>query len=154
MRQVLLRCRRHVGRPSCAAPPRAPRSLPARPLPPCCRRSPVTRRLPPLPTHPPTHPWQLLVFIWRGGQILDKSATLYDDRRGPLGLAAVIVCALSLIFMVAFADLISLIRHHGDAPPAPAPPPPAALQLGGGAAATADAAAAAVGAAARSLIGA
>ncbi|PSC71737.1 VTC domain-containing [Micractinium conductrix] len=98
--------------------------------------------------------YALLVFIWRGGQILDKSATLYDDRRGPLGLAAVIVCALSLIFMVAFADLISLIRHHGDAPPAPAPPPPAALQLGGGAAATADAAAAAVGAAARSLLGA
>lgn len=87
---------------------------------------------------------QLLVFIWRGGQIKDKAATLYDDRRGPLGLAGIIVAALSLIFLVAFADLIHLLRHHGDAP-APAPGPASALAGG---------VKQAVNAAARSLLGA
>lgn len=91
---------------------------------------------------------QLLVFIWRGGQIKDKAATLYDDRRGPLGLAAIIVTALSLIFLVAFADLVRLLRHHGDAP-APAPGPAAALDSG-----ARQAAAEAAAAAARSLLGA
>ncbi|KAL4436324.1 hypothetical protein ABPG77_009886, partial [Micractinium sp. CCAP 211/92] len=88
--------------------------------------------------------YALLVFIWRGGQIKDKAATLYDDRRGPLGLAGIIVAALSLIFLVAFADLIHLLRHHGDAP-TPAPGPASALAGG---------VEQAVNAAARSLLGA
>lgn len=103
----------------------------------------TARRVPAPPAAP-----QLLVFIWRGGQIRDKAATLYDDRRGPLGLAGIIVAALSLIFLVAFADLIHLLRHHGDVPaPAPGPAP----GLAGGAARAAAEAAAAAG---RSLLGA
>lgn len=81
--------------------------------------------------------YSLLVFLWRGTHIRDKSASLYDDRRGPLGLAVLIVTALSLIFLVAFADLVSLIRHHGDPAPAPPSPGPAALQRVGQAAAAA-----------------
>jgi hypothetical protein len=87
---------------------------------------------------------QLLVFIWRGQQIADKSQTLYDDRRGPLGLAGVIVAALSLIFLVSLVDLVSTIKHHGEAPsppPAAAPGPAASI-------------AAVAAAAARSLFGA
>ena len=109
---------------------------------PASSHPPGLPRLPPCPP-PPLGPSQLLVFTWRSGQIKDKAATLYDDRRGPLGLAAVIVAALSLIFFVALADFIHLLRHHGDAPPAPAPPPtavpPAAALLGGGGGGTAAA---------------
>jgi hypothetical protein len=97
--------------------------------------------------------------VWRTEQIRDKSATLYDDRRGPLGLAAVIVAALSLIFGAALLDFIQVWRHHGDAPP---PAPAAALddaaaaagELAAAAAGVLQAGAAAAGAAARSLLGA
>lgn len=95
---------------------------------------------------------QLLLYVWRTGQIRDKSATLYDDRRGPLGLAAVIVVALSLIFLVSLADLISTIEHHGDAPPAPGPAGPAA-PTAAAAASVLRAGVDAAGAAARSLLG-
>lgn len=112
--------------PSPAARGRLPAALPA------CSSSLAH---PPAPAAPPCRALlQLLVFTWRSGQIKDKAATLYDDRRGPLGLAAIIVVALSLIFCVALADFIHLVRHHGDAPapaPAPAAPPPAASLLGG-----------------------
>ena len=82
------------------------------------------------------------MFIWRGQQIADKSQTLYDDRRGPLGLAGVIVAALSLIFLVSLIDLVTTIKHHAD-PPAP---PPSAAAPG-----HADAAAAGVAAIAASM---
>jgi hypothetical protein len=81
---------------------------------------------------------QLLVFVWRGSQIRDKSSNLYDDRRGPLGLAAVIVVALSLIFCVSLADTIYTIKHHSD-PPAPPPGNAAAMQAPAAAAAAAGA---------------
>ncbi|EFN52611.1 hypothetical protein CHLNCDRAFT_58814 [Chlorella variabilis] len=96
--------------------------------------------------------YALLLYVWRTGQIRDKSATLYDDRRGPLGLAAVIVVALSLIFLVSLADLISTIEHHGDAPPAPGPAGPAA-PTAAAAASVLRAGVDAAGAAARSLLG-
>ncbi len=66
------------------------------------------------------------MFVWRSGQIKDKSSSLYDDRRGPLGLAGIIIAAMSVIFVVALADFINLIWHHGDAPPSPPSPPTAA----------------------------
>ncbi|KAL4855568.1 Vacuolar transporter chaperone 4 [Chlorella vulgaris] len=82
--------------------------------------------------------YALLVFVWRGSQIRDKSSNLYDDRRGPLGLAAVIVVALSLIFCVSLADTIYTIKHHSD-PPAPPPGNAAAMQAPAAAAAAAGA---------------
>lgn len=91
-------------------------------------------RLPPFPL-----PLQLLVFVWRSGQIKDKSSSLYDDRRGPLGLAGIIIAALSLIFVVALADFVKFVRHHGDAPPSPPSPPAAAAAAAVGQAAEAAA---------------
>lgn len=89
--------------------------------------------LPALPRPLPL-PLQLLVFVWRSGQIKDKSSSLYDDRRGPLGLAGIIIAALSLIFVVALADFVRFVRHHGDAPPSPPSPPAAAAAAVGQAA--------------------
>lgn len=60
------------------------------------------------------HAPQLLVYTWRSEQIKDKSASLYDDRRGPLGLAGIIVAALSLIFLVALADFVKVRRGWLD----------------------------------------
>lgn len=64
--------------------------------------------------------YALMVFFWRRGEIKGAARAYIDDRRGPLALSAVIVTALSMIFVVAFADLISLVLHHGAGPSPPA----------------------------------
>lgn len=64
-----------------------------------------------------------MVFFWRSGEIRGAERAYIDDRRGPLALTAVIVTALSMIFLVAFADLMSMVRHHEDGPPPPAAAP-------------------------------
>lgn len=110
-----------------------------------------------IPLKPPFNhlalPLQLLVFMWRGEQIRDKSATLYDDRRGPLGLAATVVAALSLIFLVSLADLIHTIAHRNDPPPPGPAPAPAPAPAADAAAGVLRAGVGAAAAAARSLLG-
>eukprot|EP00887_Chlorella_sp_A99_P007158 scaffold2.g7158.t1 len=66
--------------------------------------------------------YALMVFVWRSGEIRDKALSYIDDRRGPLALTAVIVTALSMIWLVAFVDLVAAIHHSGGAGP-PSPPP-------------------------------
>ena len=64
--------------------------------------------------------YALVVFLWRNSQIALKQASYIDDRRGPLLLAALVVSALSAIFVVSCMDLYDQIEHW---PPTPAPSP-------------------------------
>lgn len=83
-----------------------------------------------------------MVFFWRRGEIQGAARAYIDDRRGPLALTAVVVTAMSMIFLVALADLAALVRHHDQGPPPPSP--------GLGAGAAADRAVALLGALFRS----
>lgn len=66
--------------------------------------------------------YALMVFLWRNSQIALKQASYIDDRRGPLLLAALVVSALSAIFVVSCVDLYDQI-HGSSAPIPPAPSP-------------------------------
>ncbi len=68
--------------------------------------------------------YALVVFLWRNSQIALKQASYIDDRRGPLLLAALVVSALSAIFVVSCMDLIDQIHHWPKPPPMPSPPLP------------------------------
>ena len=66
--------------------------------------------------------YALVVFLWRNSQIALKQASYIDDRRGPLLLAALVVSALSAIFVVSCMDLMDQIKRWPQ-PPAPVPSP-------------------------------
>ena len=68
--------------------------------------------------------YALVVFLWRNSQIALKQASYIDDRRGPLLLAALVVSALSAIFVVSCMDLLDQVEHWPKPPPAPSPPAP------------------------------
>jgi uncharacterized membrane protein YidH (DUF202 family) len=70
--------------------------------------------------------YALMVFLWRNSQIALKQASYIDDRRGPLLLAALVVSALSAIFVVSCVDLYDQI-HGSSATPTPGPPTPGPL---------------------------
>ena len=59
--------------------------------------------------------YALLVFYWRAEAICSKDGQFYDDRRGPLALTAVVISALSFIFLMGLLSLLEDI--FADAPP-------------------------------------
>lgn len=58
--------------------------------------------------------YALTVFIWRSKAIAKKQVGYIDDRFGPLGLAVVVVLALSAIFVISITDFVLQLRvsHH------------------------------------------
>jgi SPX domain protein involved in polyphosphate accumulation/uncharacterized membrane protein YidH (DUF202 family) len=69
--------------------------------------------------------YALVVYTWRADAIRARTAVYYDDRRGPLALAAGVVAALGAILVLSAVDLAAGLRHQGQhVPRAPPPPPP------------------------------
>ena len=68
--------------------------------------------------------YALFVFVWRSRAISRKQIGYIDDRYGPLGLAAVVVTALTAILIVSLVDSMHGGAGGGADPPAPPPPPP------------------------------
>ena len=85
--------------------------------------------------------YALFVFVWRSRAISRKQVGYIDDRYGPLGLAAVVVTALSAILVVSLLDAVA--PPPGPPPPGPPPPGPHSLSLSAALAAAAVRAAAA-----------
>jgi SPX domain protein involved in polyphosphate accumulation/uncharacterized membrane protein YidH (DUF202 family) len=73
--------------------------------------------------------YALFVFVWRSRAIARKQVGYIDDRYGPLGLAAVVVAALSAILLVSLIDLVHTLAPPPGPPPPP--PPPASTRLAG-----------------------
>jgi uncharacterized membrane protein YidH (DUF202 family) len=69
--------------------------------------------------------YALAVFVWRSKAIGRRQVGYIDDRRGPLGLAAVVITALTSILIVSLVDAAK--APPAPAPPAPAPPPHVSL---------------------------
>ncbi|CAL8471696.1 g11238 [Coccomyxa elongata] len=66
--------------------------------------------------------YALTVFIWRARAIAKKQVGYIDDRFGPLGLAAVVVLALTAILIISVIDFVEQMK--GDKGPPPGPPAP------------------------------
>lgn len=65
--------------------------------------------------------YALLVYHWRAQAIQGKEFSYYDDRRGPLALAGVLVAALSFIFVIGLMDFVKALMHGPNDPPSGSP---------------------------------
>jgi uncharacterized membrane protein YidH (DUF202 family) len=65
--------------------------------------------------------YALLVYHWRAQAIQEKEFSYYDDRRGPLALAGVLVAALTFIFVVGLIDFVKSLMHGPPDPPSGSP---------------------------------
>ncbi|EIE21857.1 hypothetical protein COCSUDRAFT_47964 [Coccomyxa subellipsoidea C-169] len=66
--------------------------------------------------------YALTVFIWRARAISKKQVGHIDDRFGPLGLAGVVVLALSAILIISIVDFVQQMQSKTGPPPAPPAP--------------------------------
>ncbi|KAA6417636.1 MAG: vacuolar transport chaperone [Trebouxia sp. A1-2] len=56
--------------------------------------------------------YSLTVFIWRSKAISKKQVGYIDDPRGPLGLAGVVVLALTAILILEVLDFVAALKAH------------------------------------------
>lgn len=56
--------------------------------------------------------YSLTVFIWRSKAISKKQVGYIDDPRGPLGLAGVVVLALTAILILEILDFVAALKAH------------------------------------------
>jgi uncharacterized membrane protein YidH (DUF202 family) len=58
--------------------------------------------------------YALVVYVWRAKAITRKQVGYIDDPRGPLGLAAVVITALSAILILSIVDFVDSMKVvHG-----------------------------------------